>query len=183
MLIANQKRKENIAEYLLYMWQVEDVIRAHKLDIDLIQKNIIDPYDVSPEIKSEMREWYENLIEMMRIENIVAEGHLQINRNVIIDLSDLHHRLLKSSKEPFYTAAFYKTLPYIVELRSKAGDDKVGELETCFMALYGVLMLRLQKKEVSPQTMEAIRQISTFLAILAEKYNQEKAGELKLEED
>lgn len=28
MITASQKRKENIAEYLLYMWQIEDLIRA-----------------------------------------------------------------------------------------------------------------------------------------------------------
>ncbi|MEG1617164.1 MAG: DUF4924 family protein [Bacteroidales bacterium] len=182
MLIANQKRKENIAEYLLYMWQVEDTIRANQLDIDLIQRNIIDRFDQPEEVKKEIRDWYENLIEMMRIENKIAGGHLQINKNVIIELSDLHQQLLKSSKEPFYTAAFYKTLPYIVELRSKAGEDKVGELETCFLALYGVLMLRLQGKEVSAETMSAVKEISTFLAILAEKYRQVKNGELQLED-
>ena len=31
MKIASQKRKENIAEYLLYMWQIEDIIRANGL--------------------------------------------------------------------------------------------------------------------------------------------------------
>ena len=32
MLIAREKRKSNVAEYILYMWQVEDLlrlIRAH----------------------------------------------------------------------------------------------------------------------------------------------------------
>ena len=37
MYIASQKRKENIAEYLLYMWQIEDMIRANGLDIDRIK--------------------------------------------------------------------------------------------------------------------------------------------------
>ena len=108
---------------------------------------------------------------------------LQLNKNVLIDLTDLHLRLLKSPREPFYSAAFFKTLPYIVELRAKAGDEKVGELETCFNALYGVLLLRLQKKEIKPDTLKAIQQISSFLSLLAEKHKQDKAGELKLEDD
>ena len=41
MIIASQKRKENIAEYLLYMWQIEDIIRANKLDIDKIKESVI----------------------------------------------------------------------------------------------------------------------------------------------
>ena len=41
MYTASAKKKENIAEYLLYMWQIEDIIRAYKLDIDLICANIV----------------------------------------------------------------------------------------------------------------------------------------------
>ncbi len=40
MIIAQQKRKENIAEYLLYLWQVEDLLRACKLDIDTVDRMI-----------------------------------------------------------------------------------------------------------------------------------------------
>lgn len=57
MYTASQKRKENIAEYLLYMWQIEDLIRANNLDIDKIRSSIIDLYDLPPEKKKEMEEW------------------------------------------------------------------------------------------------------------------------------
>ncbi|WP_455499058.1 DUF4924 family protein [Coprobacter sp.] len=180
MIIASQKKKENIAEYLLYMWQIEDIIRAYKLDIDVIDEQIISKYDVSDDKKKEIREWYESLIDMMRREGVVEKGHLQLNKNVIIDLTDLHLALLKSLKEPFYGATFFKTLPYIVELRAKTGEEQVGEIETCFNALYGILMLRLQKKEISEQTQVAMKQITAFLALLSEKYNQEKSGDLEL---
>ena len=180
MIIASQKRKENIAEYLLYMWQIEDIIRAYKLDIDTIDEQIVSKYNVPDDKKKEIREWYESLIDMMRREGVVESGHLQLNKNVIIDLTDLHLALLKSRKEPFYWSTFFKTLPYIVELRAKTGDESVGEIETCFNALYGILMLRLQKKEISEQTQAAMKQISTFLALLSEKYKQEKAGDLEL---
>ena len=180
MIISSQKKKENIAEYLLYMWQIEDIIRAYKLDLDLIQENIIDKYDIPDSQKKEMREWYESLIDMMRREGVMEKGHLQLNKNVIIELIDLHERLLKSPREPFYGASFFKTLPYIVELRAKSGEEKSGELETCFNAMYGALMLRLQKKELSEETKKAMQQIGSFLALLSEKYKQDKAGELEL---
>ena len=122
MLIARQKKQENIAEYLLYMWQVEGIIRACGGDIDLIRQPIIDGYQgLSPEIRQEMTDWYDNLCEMMRIEGVMEKGHLQINKNVIIELTDLHQRLLKSTREPFYGAAFFKAVRHIVELRALAG--------------------------------------------------------------
>lgn len=180
MLIAKKKKTENIAEYLLYMWQVEDIIRANKLDIDSIQENIINKFEQPDDIRKEITDWYEGLIEMMKLENITEKGHLQINKNVIIDLTDLHLRLLKSPKEPEYIASYYKTLPFIVELRSKAEDKSTPELETCFAALYGFLLLRLQQKEISGETQAAISQISSFLRMLSNRYHLEKEGKLEI---
>lgn len=179
MFTASEKKKENIAEYLLYMWQIEDLIRANNLDIDKIQANIIDQYkDLNDSQRKELREWYESLIDMMRREGVAEKGHLQLNKNVILQLEDLHRRLLADTKFASYSSQFYHTLPIIVELRSKAGDNKAGEIETLFNALYGVLLLRLQGKEISEETTQAIAQISKFLAILSMYYKKDYNNEL-----
>lgn len=179
MLIANRKREENIAEYLLYMWQVEDLIRANNLDIELISKNIIDQYDQPEDVKTSIREWYENLIEMMIHDEVQEKGHLQINKNVISNLADLHNALLKLSEHADYNTMYYKTLPYIVELRAKGADKSESEVETCFSALYGFLLLKIQDREVSGETQAAISQIGSFLRLLAIKYKQYKEGLLE----
>ncbi|MEN9919042.1 MAG: hypothetical protein RL662_1478 [Bacteroidota bacterium] len=180
MLIAKQKKDENIAEYLLYMWQVEDILRANKLDEELIKQNIIDKFDQPQAVKLEMLDWYGGLIDMMKLEGITESGHLQINKNVISELTDLHLRLLKSPQQPEYIGGYYKTLPFIVELRAKAEDKTIPELETCFSALYGFLLLRLQQKEISGETQSAISQISTFLRMLSVKYRLDKEGNLEI---
>lgn len=169
MYIASEKRKENIAEYLIYMWHVEDLIRANDLDIEKIRHNIIEPQHLDEPRERELNEWYESLIDMMRREEVVEKGHLQMNRNIIGSLADLNRRILEDPAPRFddYRKEFYNTLPFIVELRAKAGDEKAGEIETCFNALYGTLMLRLQKKEITPETQKAIDQISRFLAMLS----------------
>lgn len=182
MYIASQKRKENIAEYLLYMWQIEDIIRANGLDLDKIKSNVIDRFTLSPEQYKEMAEWYESLIDMMRRENVVGKGHLQLNKNVIVQLDDLHLRLLKDPKHPDYASEFYKTLPYIVELRSKQGDNKTDEIETCFTALYGALLLKLKGQEISKGTEVALTQISRFIALLAHYYKLDQEDKLDVEE-
>lgn len=179
MITASVKKRENIAEYLLYMWQIEDLIRANQLDIDKIQKNIIDNYkDLDESQRKEMRDWYESLIDMMRREGVADSGHLQLNKNVIISLDDLNRRLLADNKFASYSAQFYHTLPIIVELRAKSGDNKVGEIETCFNALYGILLLRLQGKEISEETKQATAQISKFLALLSHYYKLDYNNEL-----
>ena len=178
MLIAQQLKRENIAEYLIYMWQIEDLIRANGLDMDKIEEQIISRFNQPDSVKKEIREWYENLIDMMRRENVADSGHLIINKNVISELTDLHIRLLKNTNEDKYSEQYYKTLPFIVELRSKSPNKDIPELETCFSALYGFLLMKLQKKEISGETQAAISQISTLLRLLSQKYKDEKEGKL-----
>ena len=182
MYISQQLKQQNIAEYLLYMWQVEDLIRANGFDIEQIKKYIIEPYpSLSEAQKKELTQWYIDLINMMHDEGVMQKGHLQINKNIIVWLTDLHLRLLRSPKFPYYSAAYYKALPFIVELRAKGADKDVPELETCFDAMYGVWMLKLQKKEVSEDTQKAVKVISDLLAMLAGYYIKDKKGELDLE--
>ena len=163
------------------MWQVEDLIRANGCDVEKIEHAVVAPYGLPEAQHAELVDWYANLGEMMRLEHVEQSGHLQINKNVIIAMTDLHVRLMHSSKFPFYQAAYYKALPFIVEIRAKGGQDK-PELENCFDALYGVWMLRLQRKEVSKETATAVADIVKFVGLLSDYYLKEKAGELDLED-
>lgn len=159
---------------------MEDLIRAHKCDMDAIETQVILLYP--DEERVALKEWYANLIEMMRSEDVMEKGHLQINKNVIQNLTELHLELLASPKFPYYSAAYFKALPFIVELRQKGGKQEEAEVETCFEALYGMLLLRLQKKEISPGTAKAMEVISSFISLLANYYEKEKKGELKIED-
>ncbi len=179
MKIARQLKDQNVCEYLLYMWQVEDTLRAYGLDMERIEKEYIPRFQFSTDEAKTEAEWYENLIRMMREEGCQERGHLQINKGTLALLADLHAELLRSTKHPFYSAAYYKVLPFIVELRAR-GDKNVGELETCFNCLYGVMMLRLQKKEVGEETQRALAEITHLLALLADSWKKEKRGELEL---
>lgn len=179
MYTASKKKRENIAEYLLYMWQIEDLIRANNLDIEKIKGNIIDKYTgITDEQRKELTEWYESLIDMMRRENVTEKGHLQINRNVILDLENLHRRLMSDGKYAPYTTQYYSTLPLVVELRAKAGENKSNEIETCFNALYMILMMRMTGKEITKETADAAAQISKYIALLAHYYKLDYNNEL-----
>ncbi|ABR37806.1 conserved hypothetical protein [Phocaeicola vulgatus ATCC 8482] len=147
--------------------------------MEKIKSTIIAPYPLTEEQKAELTQWYMDLIEMMRHEGIMEKGHLQINKNIITWLTDLHLQLLRSPKFPYYNSAYYKVLPYIVELRAKGADKEEPELETCFEALYGILLLKLQKKEISEETRKAQEAISTLLAMLSNYYIEDKKGELE----
>jgi len=181
VLIAQELRKTNIAEYLLYMWQVEDTIRAFGCSLSRIRHEYIDRFDISEDEKEEEADWYGHLIRMMNQEGCREHGHLQINRVTLQQLIELHRQLLASSKFPFYSAAYYKVLPYVVELRGRGANRDEDEVETCLNSLYGVMMLRLQHKDISPNTQHAVKEISTFIGMLSDYYQKDRNGELELE--
>lgn len=178
MIISRKLKDSNIVAYLLYMWQIEDILRANNCDIDRLQETYLCHVDGGNE--KSVIEWYSDLIDMMRQEGVEKEGHLQINKNVVIQLTDLHLQLLNSPKFPYYSTAYYKALPFIVELRSKGESVELSEVENCFDLLYGVSLLRMQGKEVSENTMKAASDITCMLNMLADYYKKDKGGELEL---
>lgn len=179
MYISQELRKKSIAEYLIYMWQVEDIIRAYECNLGRIRREYIDKFDYTDEQKDEMADWYGNLVRMMNQEGCRERGHLQINKIVMQQLTELNAQLLQSTKYPFYNSEYYKVLPFIVELRRRGANNEENEIETCFNALYGVMMLRLQKKKISPDTEHAIKEITTFIGMLSDYYMKDKEEPLE----
>lgn len=181
MFIAKSIREKSVVEYLLYMWQMEDLIRAYGCSLTRIRREYIDRFDYTDQQKDEEEDWFGDLIRMMNQEGKREKGHLAINEVLLQDLGDLHVRLLQSTRFPYYSAEYYRVLPFIVELRQK-GDKEIGEVETCLNALYGVMLLRMRQKPISPETAHAIKAITTFLGMLADYYIKDRTEGLEWEE-
>lgn len=181
MFIAKSIREKSVVEYLLYMWQMEDLIRAYGCSLTRIRREYIDRFDYTDQQKDEEEDWFGDLIRMMNQEGKREKGHLAINEVLLQDLGDLHVRLLQSTRFPFYSAEYYRVLPFIVELRQK-GDKEIGEVETCLNALYGVMLLRMRQKPISPETAHAINAITTFLGMLSDYYIKDRTEGLEWEE-
>ena len=181
MFIAKSIREKSVVEYLLYMWQMEDLIRAYGCSLTRIRREYIDRFEYTDQQKDEEEDWFGDLIRMMNQEGKREKGHLAINEVLLQDLGDLHVRLLQSTRFPYYSAEYYRVLPFIVELRQK-GDKEIGEVETCLNALYGVMLLRMRQKPISPETAHAIKAITTFLGMLSAYYIKDRTEGLEWEE-
>lgn len=179
MLIAKEKRKTNIAEYILYMWQVEDLIRANNFDIDRIEETMITPLSHSEEVKAEIKDWYANLVAMMEKEQIKKTGHLQIMKNMVNDLFEFHSQLV-NAHDAQYNHLYNAARANMSEVLQKAGEKIDNEIELCLQTLYGILMMRLQKKEISEQTMQAVSTFTKMLALLSHRFKKYEEGELEL---
>jgi len=176
MIIAEQKRHENIAEYLLYMFQIEDIIRAAALDINLIEKQVIAKFDVPYGVKRDMREWYGSLISMMKDERKQEKGHLAILTGLIDDLNSLHIRLLNDPDALEYQGLYRNARSSVEALRVR-NTEKVNDVLLMLNGLYGLLILRISKQSVSTQTEEAFSSISTLLAYLSAAWLSLEKGE------
>jgi hypothetical protein len=179
MIIAHQKRKSNIAEYILYMWQVEDAIRSLKFDIDRIETNLIAHFDAPPSERKQIRDWYLGLVETMQSEGITQRGHLQVNINTLSDLLYMHSQLLGDPEHQDYQRKFVQTLPVIEEFRAKSPNVH-SEVEACLVALYTLWMLKAQGKTISQATSQAIAQMGELIAMLSQLFHQYEKGELQI---
>jgi hypothetical protein len=175
MIIADKLSKTNRAEFILYLWQVEDLLRAFHLDFERVKSEYLVRFDLDETKRSETEKWYENLCTMLHEEGLQQGGHLQIHKNILADLEDFHLRLLASQKFPYYREMYHRVLSYIVEVRAKGENANATELETCFNTLYGLLLLKLQKKDISTETQQAASHISNMLGTLSDYYLKDKA--------
>lgn len=176
MFIADKLKGTSRIEYLLYLWQVENVIRGYGCDADRLSHEYISGFDLDDETRKKTEQWYADLCEMMRSEGVMERGHIQICRNVLQELTELHNALLASPKFPYYREMYYKVLPYIVELRAKQpeGAEAKPELETCLELLYGVLILRMRHTAVSTETEKAVKDVAKLLGQLSDYYFKDK---------
>jgi hypothetical protein len=179
MLIAQQKRKENLAEYILYFYQVEDLIRAFKLDMQLINENLVERYHADEAVKPEISAWYENLTAMMEKEGKQEKGHLQFLTNLVNDLYEFHLRLMHTEADPMYVSVFKAVAGLVNELKQK-NPAVENDVQVAIDGVYGYLLLKIQKKEITPETREAVKRLSQWLANLSKLFKDFESGDLEL---
>lgn len=145
-----KSKKENIAEYILYLWQMEDYLRAFPAQADAT---------------AELHE----LNEMMHREGIVEGGHLQLAQNALSELEELHTRLLQ--EDAIYRAAIIRLTPSLNLLKAKTDRPTMSDTEACLLLLYQIMLLRLQKREITPQTTSVQQQATQLLQFLSKTYH------------
>jgi len=182
MLIAREKKSSNIAEYILYMWQIEDIIRSLDFSPEKVKAEIVDCFDQPAQVKNEIMQWYLSLMKMMSNEGILQSGHLVFLVHKVNELNDFHRLLLLSPKQKQYHEAYNIAKPNIEALAQRGSDVERNEMDICLTGLYGLLMLNLQQKNISIDTQNSLRTVSRLMALLADAYRKYENGEVDLEE-
>lgn len=179
MIIAQEKRKKNIAEYILYLWQIEDTIRALNFDMDQINQTLVAGYDVDEAKKAEITEWYRNHVLMMQKEQKQKSGHLQVLVNLVNDLNAFHLAVISQQIDQEYIKLYGDIKSDIELVRQKSGQ-KHNDVEVALNTLYLILMLKMKKQEITEGTQQAVWKFGNFMGHLSKLYKAYESGDLEM---
>lgn len=144
-----RSKHDNIAEYILYIWQMEDYLRAFP-----------EHAEATPELHE--------LNEMMHREGITESGHLQLAQIALGELEDLSEQML--NEDALYRAAMFRLQPSLNLLKAKTDRPTMSDIEACLTLLYQIMLLRLQKREITPETTDVQQRATQVLQFLSKTY-------------
>jgi hypothetical protein len=176
MLISQQKKQENIAEYLIYMYQIEDIIRAFQFNVDQIIDVFVTPSLPDASFLNQYREWYEDLARQMKIQKCDKEGHIDSLREILMELIYLHNTLISITNDEKYRNLVEQAKSFLNEFKQKSNMTQHHDVEVLLHAMYMKLQLKVRKQEISPETEEAMDKMRIQLAYLSREYHRMKSG-------
>ena len=183
MLIALQKRRENIAEYILYLWQVEDLLRALQFSPEAIYATLVAKTEGTDEQQKEnIFNWYMQIVELLRKEGKAEKGHIDHTLHLIADLHNLHLQLMKLPVGEHYRQTYAPLAAELPRLRTLLDNDDISDTELCFRALYAALLYRI-KGGGEQAIADTLAVISPAIGELAALHGKVERGELDLFEE
>lgn len=187
MYIALNKRKENIAEYILYLWQLEDLLRALQFSPEAIFSQLVAPRDLSEQEQMQLLEWYMDVAQLIRSEGKAEGGHLDHTLHLIADLQNFHAQLMELPIGKRYRGLFARLEPELPRLREvMSGSQRLdvagmSDMEICFRALYAVMLYRIKGADGGGGSIEDVLEVvSPVVAELADLYRRVEQGEIDL---
>ena len=177
---AQAKRKENIAEYILYLWQLEDLLRALQFSPEAIYSQLVATRDIDEERKHLFLVWYMDIVNLLREEGKEEKGHLAHTMHLIADLHDLHLQLMRLPAGEHYRKTFARLEAELPKLRAVLGDKEMSDTELCFRALYAAMLYRIKGEGDKSAVTDTVEYISPVIAELADMYRKVETGEIDL---
>ncbi len=172
--LAEKKRQSNIGEYIIYMYQMEDLVRSYHMNIGDIQKYVVSHYPISEEEKKEVGDWFQSLIHQMEEEDITEKGHLSTTQKEVGLLAEIHWKLLKSDKD--YFEIYNKAKPHVIAAIMTAEGQYLGhEIQICLNGVYGLLLCRLTGKKTSPEQEKTAQAFGDVLSYLNWVYMEKQS--------
>lgn len=187
MDVAKRLREENIAEYILYLWQIEDLLRALQFSPEAIYSQLIKPRELDADTEEELLEWYTDIADLLQKEDKESVGHMNHSIHLIGALENLHLQLFQLPIGQRYRELFARLAPQLGELRKivekseRLEDEEISDIELSFRALYAVMLYRIKGDEKEKKISEdVIEVVSPVIAELSKLHGQIERGEIDM---
>ena len=164
MYIAQAKRKENIAEYILYLWQLEDLLRALRFSPEAIWSQL-----VAPQIPGDEERQNNLLMWYMDVGSLLG------------DLNNLHEQLLQAPAGEHYRELYARLQPELPRLRQLIGRQEISDTELAFRTLYAAMLYRMKGDKTKESSIsDVIELVSPVIGELARIFHLAEIGELDI---
>lgn len=187
MDIARAKRRENLAEYILYLWQLEDLLRALQFSPEAIYSQLVQPRQLPPDQQQYLLMWYMELATLLREEGKETSGHLDHTLHLVNDLHNLHLQLMESPAGERYRRLYGIMAAELPKLRNLLGSSKnvnasqMTNTELAFRALYAAMLYKIKGGDKADRTFSDVTEVvSPVIAELAKIFKLVETGELDI---
>jgi hypothetical protein len=160
---AEAKRAAHIVEYLLFVWQMEDAVRATGFDPEVLDRMCEGMEDADAE-------WLLDLAHDLDHQGLRAAGHVAHAHETLTELALLHDLLSGPLEDRTYQTAYQAAEPFLRDLDARLAPGRRGRMhpaEQMMTALYGWLVLRLRREPVTLETEAALVAIKGMANALA----------------
>ena len=134
MTVAAQKKRSHIVDYLLFTWQMEDLVRAAQFQPRLLEEWAENQANSEGTDPVEESKWLLALAEDMRRSGAEEKGHAGSVKDAMAELAHLHELLLGTLNDARYREAFNEAEPYLKDLGEKSPNE-VHPVEQLALAL------------------------------------------------
>ena len=152
MTLADSKKKAHIVEYILFLWQIEDLIRAAQFNPAVLERWAEDTANSEGSDPEKEKEWIIAMAADMRSQGKIESGHTASVSETMVELAHLHEMLIGPMENKRYKESFEVAEPMMKELSAKQPAPTSHPVEQLLVVLYGFLILRLQKQSISAET-------------------------------
>ena len=176
MIPAIIKKEENIAEYIIHMYQTEELILTYEFNLNEIFEYVIKHMSEDEATLKELLLWYADIIDQMQSENITnSNTRLSSTQSYVNELTSLHNTLRKSNTT--YKNIYNKAEADINKNIELSENTITNPIQICLNGLYGMLLLNLNGKKITEEQKSTLTEFGAILAFLSNEYK--KANPLK----
>jgi hypothetical protein len=169
--VATEKLRTNVSEFIIYMYQMEDLIRIYNFNLEDIKQYVIHHFPVQDSEKKQMEDWFRDLMQRMKKQEVTERGHLAEVQVYVDELLRIKEHLLPT--DPEFAAIYNAARPHIRESIMESHGMVKNDVQACLNGIYGLLLCRMNDKEVPEEIEKSLHCFGDVLSYLSYHYRKE----------